>query len=160
MYLVKTLLEKIMWDKNLVKEKSTSFLSTLSPISLKTLPGSSILLTSCSKVFLVNGFVARSSRFSREQTCWTFISPFFWRSWVKNNLGKICFILSPFMYHFFQLSNTCNIVFTCDRWCHFSLCWAKFSTWLADVHILACFTYYYGIIVTPHVNLWYIIVRI
>ena len=31
------------------------------------------------------------------KSCHTSISPFFWRSCVKNNFGEMCFVLSPFI---------------------------------------------------------------
>ena len=51
-----------------------------------------------SKVEVGNALVNIFSRLSLEWACWTFISPFFWKSWVKKKFGEICFVLSPLMY--------------------------------------------------------------
>lgn len=56
-----------------------------------------ILWTSFLKVDFGRDFVNKSAILSLERICWTLISPFFWRSCVKNNFGEICFVLSPFM---------------------------------------------------------------
>ena len=51
-----------------------------------------ILYLSFSNVNVSNVLVNKSARLSLEWICWTFISPFCWRSCVKKNLGEICFV--------------------------------------------------------------------
>ena len=135
-----------------------------------------ILLTSCAKVFLGNKFVKRCASFSHEWTCWTFISPFFWRSWVKKNFGRICFVLSPLMYLSFnwatlssymivgaifpkdkpQVSRTCWITDLNQTHSQLASCKAKIYAWLVDVAVIVCFIDCHGIVVPPHVNKYHV----
>ena len=126
--LIKTLLGKTIWDKNLVKEKEYNILLNMqlqpyqeNPVG-KTMVKENImhinfpswqhqsrslswrtpiLRTSFSNIAVGAHQWINLLNFSLERICWTLITLFFWRSCVKKNFGEICFILSPLMYHSF-----------------------------------------------------------
>ena len=111
MCLVKTLLGKTIWDKNLVKEKEYIILYNIVLCIFYFSPSckltslrwrSPILWTNCSKVLLGKDLVNKSTRFSHERIFWISTSPFLWRSWVKKNFGRICFVRSPLIYSSFN----------------------------------------------------------
>lgn len=52
------------------------------------------------------------------------------------------------------------ILFSRDCQCDFFSCWTKISAWLANVSILPYFPYCHGIVILPHANFCYIIMRI
>ena len=128
MCLVKTLLGKILWDKNLVKEKEYIILYNIvlyifyfSPSCKHTsLRGRNpILWTNCSNVLLDKDFVNKSARFSYTNLLDLYITislkimseKEFW----ENMLCSVFFNIS-----FFQLSDACTIIFIYGCWFHFS----------------------------------------
>ena len=134
-----------------------------------------ISCTNLSKEDFGSDFVNKSARLSLERICWTSIVPWFWRSWVKKNLGEICFVLSPLMYP--PLSWAMHAVLSSNRtvgailwsisahddiiyWIrllsqkHSRLvsCITSISVWLEDIAAIVYFVELPDIAVPPYVN--------
>ena len=115
MYLVKTLLGKILWDIKPSEGKRVNpsiffniILFITSSISSPSCKHtwlrwwSPILWTEYSKVLLSKDFANKYARFLHERIFFISTLPFLWRSWMKKNFGRICFILFPLIYHSFN----------------------------------------------------------
>ena len=97
--LIKTLPGKTQWDKTMVKKKEYN--TYYSPCSDHHWRSFSLRITfwcvSFLNVELGSDLVNRSAELSLERIWTTWTSPAFCNSWVKKNLGKVCFVLSPLM---------------------------------------------------------------
>lgn len=117
---------------------------------------------------------------SLEQTCWTSIAPFFWRSWVKFFfVGEMCFVLSPLMYPPFGWAihaslSSYNIVgatFFKERSHVYWMCWVinlnQLHSWFSsgmniisaqpeEVTTTIYFVEHHDIDVPPHVNKYHV----
>ena len=173
--LIKNLVKKNLMEKKPDQGKK----STVSPscrhhlmFQNRCIP---ISCTNLSKEDFGSDFVNKSARLSLERICWTSIVPWFWRLWVKKNLGEICFVLSPLMYQL--LSWAMHAVLSSNRtvgailwsisphddriyWIkllsqkHSQLAsWiASISAWLEEVAAIDCFVDLHDIVVPPYVN--------